>query len=97
MKIYIDWDEQQWYTDEDQFFDGLVANGDLKTYSDFLVDEYDGRFDELLDLTEREKTNLHERYRMDLTSEFEDKVKFCKLNCTVLYIEKDNVIIKEIL
>ena len=98
MKIYIDWDRAEWYTEEEQFFEELVEDGSLKTYSDFLADEYADCLDELLDLSEKEKEELYEKYKMDLKLEFEDKVKYGRLNYTVLNVEtKDIVAIKEIL
>jgi hypothetical protein len=98
MKIYIDWDRAEWYTEEEQFFEGLVEDGNLKTYSDFLADEYADCLDELLDLSEKEKEELYEKYKIDLKLEFEEKVKYNQLNYTVLNVEtKDIVAIKEIL
>lgn len=98
MKIYINWDTAEWHTEEGEFFKALVEEGDLKTYSDFLADEYEGCYDELLDLSEEEKSNLYERYEMYLKLEFEEKVKYGRLNYTVLNVEtKDMVTIKEIL
>ena len=98
MKIYIDWDNAEWNIDEDILFEQLVESGALQTYSDFLADEYEDRYDELLNLSEEEKSDLHERYEMDLKLEFENKVKWGQLNYTVLNIEtKDNIEVKQVL
>lgn len=99
MKIYIDWDRAEWHnTEEGEFFKALVEDGDLKTYSEFLAEVYADCYDELLDLSEEEKSDLYERYEMDLKLEFEEKVKYGSLNYTVLNVEtKDMVTIKEIL
>lgn len=98
MKIYINWDSMEWETEEGILFEQLVESGELKTYSDFLANEYEDRYDELLNLSEEEKTELYERYEMDLKLEFEENVKCGQLNYTVLDIEtKDNIEVKEVL
>lgn len=98
MKIYIEWDRAEWYTDEEQFFNELVEDGELKTYSEFLAEEYADCLDELLDLSEEEKKELYEKYEMDLKLEFEDKVKYGQLNYTVLNVEtKDELTVNQVL
>ena len=42
MKIYIDWDRMEWYTDEKQVMNNLVQEGELQSYSDFLALQYEG-------------------------------------------------------
>ena len=73
MKIYIDWDRMEWHTDEKQLFENLVECGELSSYSDFLADEYADCLEELLKLSEKEKVEVYEQYKMDLKSEFECK------------------------
>lgn len=98
MKIYIDWDRMEWHTDEKQLFENLVECGELSSYSDFLADEYADCLEELLKLSEKEKVEVYEQYKMDLKSEFEYKVQNGILNYTVLNIEtNDNITVKEIL
>lgn len=98
MKIYINWNDAEWCTDEKRVFEELVECNELKTYSDFLADEYADCLDDLLKLSEEEKKELYEKYEMDLKLEFEERVKYGNLNYTVLDIEKsDNITIKEIL
>lgn len=98
MKIYIDWNGETWDTEEEKILKELADSGELSTYSDFLADEYADRYDELLNLSEKEKSDLYERYEMSLKLEFEEKVKRGQLNYTVLDIEtKDIIEVKEIL
>ena len=98
MKIYIDWDRMEWHTDEKQLFENLVECGELSSYSDFLADEYADCLEELLKLSEKEKVEVYEQYKMDLKSEFEYKVQNGILGYTVLNIEtNDNITVKEIL
>ena len=98
MKIYIDWDRMEWHTDEKQLFENLVESGELSSYSDFLANEYADCLDELLRLSEEEKIEVYEKYKMDLKSEFEYKVQNGILCYTVLNIEtNDTTTVKEIL
>ena len=92
MKIYIDWKRMEWYTDEQQVLMDLADHNELQSYSDFLADEYANCLDELLNLSEEEKIDLHERYEMNLKSEFEDKVRYNMLNYTVLNINSDDIV-----
>ena len=98
MKIYIDWKRMEWYTDEQQVLMDLADHNELQSYSDFLADEYVDCLDELLNLSEEEKIDLHERYEMDLKLEFENKVRYDMLNYTVLNIKSDDIVtVNEIL
>lgn len=98
MKIYIDWDRAEWYTDEKQFFDMLVNDGSLPTYSDYLADAYADELDKLLILTEEEKIGLRERYENSLKEDFEERVKCGMLSYTVLNVEtKDELTVNQIL
>lgn len=98
MKIYIDWNRSEWDTEEERVIKQLVEEGELKTYSEFLADVYADRYDELLNLSEEEKSNLYEDYEIDLKLEFEEKVKYGNLNYTVINIKtKDTVELKQIL
>ena len=98
MKIYIDWDRMEWYTDEKQLMNNLVQNGELQSYSDFLALQYEDCLEELLKLSEKEKVEVYEQYQTDLKLEFEDKIKYDQLHYTVLNIDtNDNITVTEIL
>ena len=98
MKIYIDWDRMEWYTDEKQLMNNLVQNGELQSYSDFLALQYEDCLEELLKLSEKEKVEVYEQYQTDLKLEFEDKIKCAQLHYTVLNIDiNDNITVTEIL
>ena len=98
MKIYIDWDKMEWYTDEKQLMNNLVQNGELQSYSDFLALQYEDCLEELLKLSEKEKVEVYEQYQTDLKLEFEDKIKYDQLCYTVLNIDtNDNITVTEIL
>ena len=98
MKIYIDWDRMEWYTDEKQVMNNLVQEGELQSYSDFLALQYEDCLEELLKLSEKEKVEVYEQYQTDLKLEFEDKIKYDQLHYTVLNIDtNDNITVTEIL
>ena len=98
MKIYIDWDRMEWYTDEKQVINNLVQEGELQSYSDFLALQYEDCLEELLKLSEKEKVEVYEQYQTDLKLEFEDKIKYDQLHYTVLNIDtNDNITVTEIL
>ena len=98
MKIYIDWDRMEWYTNEKQLMNNLVQNGELQSYSDFLALQYEDCLEELLKLSEKEKVEVYEQYQTDLKLEFEDKIKYDQLHYTVLNIDtNDNITVTEIL
>ena len=98
MKIYIDWDRMEWYTDEKQLMNNLVQEGELQSYSDFLALQYEDCLEELLKLSEKEKVEVYEQYQTDLKLEFEDKIKYDQLHYTVLNIDtNDNITVTEIL
>lgn len=98
MKICIDWDRMEWYTDEKQLMNNLVQNGELQSYSDFLALQYEDCLEELLKLSEKEKVEVYEQYQTDLKLEFEDKIKYDQLHYTVLNIDtNDNITVEEIL
>ena len=59
MKICIDWDRMEWYTDEKQLMNNLVQNGELQSYSDFLALQYEDCLEELLKLSEKEKVEVY--------------------------------------
>lgn len=97
MKIYIDWDRMEWYTDEKQLMNNLVEEGELQSYSDFLANQYADCLEELLELSEKEKIEVYEQYQTDLKLEFEDRVKYNQLNYTILNIDtNDNIKVTEI-
>ena len=58
MKIYIDWDRIEWDIEEGELLKKLVKDCALESYSDFLAGEYIDRYDELLNLSEEEKSDL---------------------------------------
>ena len=98
MKIYIDWDRMEWYTDEKQVMNNLVQEGELQSYSDFLAIQYEDCLEELLKLSEKEKVKVYEQYQTDLKLEFEDKIKYDQLHYTVLNIDtNDNITVTDIL
>ena len=98
MKICIDWDRMEWYTDEKQLMNNLVQNGELQSYSDFLALQYEDCLEELLKLSEKEKVEVQEQYQTDLKLEFDDKIKYDQLHYTVLNIDtNDNITVEEIL
>ena len=98
MKIYIDWDRMEWHTDEKQLINNLVQEGELQSYSDFLALQYEDCLEELLKLSEKEKSEVYEQYQTDLKLEFEDRVKYNQLHYTVLNIDtNDNITVSEIL
>ena len=98
MKIYIDWDRIEWYTDEKQIMNNLVEEGELQSYSDFLALQYEDCLEELLKLSEKEKVEVYEQYQTDLKLEFEDKIKYDQLHYTILNIDtNDNITVTEIL
>ena len=98
MKIYIDWDRMEWYTDEKQVMNNLVQEGELQSYSDFLALQYEDCLEELLKLSEKEKVEVYEQYQTDLKLEFEDKIKYDQLHYTVLNIDtNDNITVTDIL
>lgn len=97
MKIYIDWDRMEWYTDEKQLMNNLVEEDELQSYSDFLANQYADCLEELLKLSEKEKIEVYEQYQTDLKLEFEDKIKYNQLNYTILNIDtNDNIKVTEI-
>ena len=98
MKIYIDWDRMEWYTDEKKVINNLVQEGNLQSYSDFLALQYEDRLEELLKLSEKEKVEVYEQYQTDLKFEFENKIKHDQLHYTVLNSDiNDNITVTEIL
>ena len=98
MKICIDWDRMEWYTDEKQLMNNLVQTGELQSYSDFIALQYEDCLEELLKLSEKEKVEVYEQYQTDLKLEFEDKIKYDQLHYTVLNIDtNDNITVEEIL
>ena len=98
MKIYIDWDRMEWYTDEKQVMNNLVQEGELQSYSDFLAIQYEDCLEELLKLSEKEKVEVYEQYQTDLKLEFEDRIKYDQLHYTVLNVDtNDNITVTEIL
>lgn len=97
MKIYIDWDRMEWYTDEKQLMNNLVQEDELQSYSDFLANQYADCLEELLKLSEKEKIEVYEQYQTDLKLEFEDKIKYNQLHYTVLNIDtNDSIKVTEI-
>ena len=97
MKIYIDWDKMEWYTDEKQLMNDLVDEGELQSYSDFLANVYADCLEELLELSVKEKIEVYEQYQTDLKLEFEDRIKYNQLNYTILNIDtNDNIKVTEI-
>lgn len=97
MKIYIDWDRMEWYTDEKQLINNLVQEGQLQSYSDFLANVYADCLEELLKLSEKEKIEVYEEYQTDLKLKFEYKIKYNQLNYTILNIDtNDNIEVTEI-
>lgn len=97
MKIYIDWDKMEWYTDEKELINNLVEEGELQSYSDFLALQYEDCLEELLELSEKEKIEVYEQYETALKLEFEDRIKYNQLNYTILNIDtNDNIKVTEI-
>lgn len=98
MKIYIDWDREEWFTDETVFFKDLVEKGMLPTYSNYLTDRFNGAIEDLLELTDDEKIGLRESYEKYLKEKFGEEVEYGYLTYTVLEVEaKEGFAVKEIL
>ena len=97
MRIYIDWEREEWWGNEAAFFENLIEDRILPTYSDYLADRFEGAIDDLLVLTEDEKIELRKDYETHLKENFEEHIKYNTLGYTVLEVEaKEGLAVKEI-
>lgn len=78
MKIYIDWEKQIVYRDEEELIEDLKKDYHLITFNQWLESRFD--MEEVFEFSERKKEEIKEEYEGSLGIEFEREYNRGNLN-----------------